>query len=143
MPLDGNSLMTRPLTPPPLLVPARVSPLAPEPALVPTSSINGVPVYPGWLVPSMVTDAVIAGSAESGVMTCTPVPMLKSIVEPGAALALVIACRKEPGPLSAVVLTTNVEGIIRFSRPWKSGWKGWCFFRLRISSRRRLILRRL
>ncbi len=103
----------------------------------------GVPVYPGWVVPSMVTEAVMSGSAESGVMTCGPVPMLKSIVDPAFPLALVIAWRSEPGPLSAVVLTVYVDGIIRLSSPWSSGWNGSAFFRFFSSKRQRLVFRRL
>ena len=57
------------------------SPLLPAGALVPSMSISGVPVKPVWLVPSMITGVVVAGSAADTLMVCTPVPgILKSIV---------------------------------------------------------------
>jgi hypothetical protein len=67
--------------------------------------------------------------------------MLKSIVfEPGAAFESIIAWRSEPVPESFVFTTTNVVGIIRRSRSWKSGRYGCGFFLF--LSWRRLNLRR-
>src|SRR5690349_24873128 len=59
------------------------------------------------------TGSVIAGSGESGVIVCTPVPgILNEIVsvKPVCALALRIACRSDPGPLSNGFVTTIVNG---------------------------------
>jgi len=42
------------------------SPSVREPAPVPSISIFGVPAKPGWVVPSMMTGAVIAGSGLVG-----------------------------------------------------------------------------
>ena len=53
---------------------------------------------------------MIAGRGEAGAIVWTPVPgMAKSIVlvPPVAALESRMAWRSEPGPLSAVVVTTN------------------------------------
>src|SRR5271157_3926701 len=101
--------MTSPRTvlPPPL--PEIVNPFTFVPALAPFSSMIGAPAKPGWEVPSRITGTVIAGSAESGLIVCTPEPgMLKSIVwTPEAALTLRIACRNEPGPELFVIWTTN------------------------------------
>ena len=61
-------------------------------------------------MPSISTGLVIAGRGESGAIVCTPGPgMAKSIVlvAPVAALESRIAWRSEPGPLSAVVVTTK------------------------------------
>ena len=62
---------------------------------------------PGCEYPLIVTPSVLAGSAVAGTIVCTPPPvMLKAIVSgPGLALASRIACRSDPTPLSAVVVT--------------------------------------
>ncbi len=86
-------------------LPVIVSPLLPAPAPAPSSSIKGVPVYPGCVVPSMVTGAVIAGSGERMSIVFWPVPMAKAIVPPPCASAFPIASRSEPGPESAAVVT--------------------------------------
>ena len=104
--LLGKRLMTRAFT---VLPPAVIAkPLAPTPALVPFSSINGEPENPGCVVPSIITGSVIKGSADSGVIVCTPAPgMLKMIVfKPAQLFTSSIACRSDPAPLSAVVVTT-------------------------------------
>ena len=67
IPASLKLLMMSPLIVLPSEPEARASPTAPAPALAPSSSINGVPEYPGWVVPSMVTGAVTAGSAEQDV----------------------------------------------------------------------------
>ena len=58
----------------------------------------------------METEFVRAGSSVAGRMTCGPEPgMLKEMkLDPGAALAEMIACRNEKGPLSKVLVTVNV-----------------------------------
>ena len=61
----------------------------------------------------MNTEFVIAGSGELRAIVWTPAPgMAKSIVllPPVAALDPRIACRSDPGPLSAVVLTSKRSG---------------------------------
>src|SRR6476620_10175164 len=62
----------------------------------------------------MKTGTTIAGSGESGVIVCTPVPgMLNEIaVTPALVLALVIAWRSDPVPLSFVLITSlvGIEG---------------------------------
>ena len=96
--------MIRPLTV--MSLPAIVKPLGSGPASTPSSSIKGVLEYPGCIVPSMVTGAVIAGKAESTSIVCWPVPRAKAIVvAPPRALAYAIASRNEPTPESAVLDT--------------------------------------
>ena len=67
------------------------APFTPFTALSPTQLMIGVPA-PGWVVPSIVTGSVIVGSADSGLIVCTPVPgMSKSIdwrPEPASALRI-------------------------------------------------------
>src|SRR5436309_3017217 len=56
----------------------------------------------------MITASLMLGSAESGVMVCTPSPgMLKVIVSTTPALAFEsrIACRNDPDPVSSVLVT--------------------------------------
>src|SRR3954469_16764031 len=58
----------------------------------------------------MVTESVIAGSALVNAIVCGPAPgILKAMVSPelNAAFASRMACRNEPGPESAVVVTMN------------------------------------
>jgi hypothetical protein len=71
----------------------------------------GLPVKPGWVEPSIVTASEIVGKAVEGVIVWSPEPgMLKTMLSaPGWALASRIACLSEPGPLSAVLVTTNVD----------------------------------
>ena len=67
--------------------------------------------------------------------------MLKSIVfGPFVPFESLIASASEPGPSSLLFVTTNVVGISRFSRSWKTGRKGGRFVRL-AARLRRLILR--
>lgn len=76
--------------------------LAPPPSI----STIGCPVKPGWLVASIITDSVIVGNALSGWMVYGPPGMLKLIVSgPAVLFAVPMASRKEPGPLSLVLLT--------------------------------------
>jgi hypothetical protein len=44
------------------------------PAFAPLSSMSGVPVKPGWVVPSIITGWEMEGNALARVMVCTPVP---------------------------------------------------------------------
>ena len=55
----------------------------------------------------MTTGSVIVGRAEAGLIVCTPAPEMSNVIvsRPGLALALRIACRSEPGPLSLVFVT--------------------------------------
>jgi hypothetical protein len=60
----------------------------------------------------------MAGKGVSGEIVCTPVPgMAKSMTcVPGApAFESRIAWRSDPGPLSAAVLTSNVDSSVRHS----------------------------
>src|SRR5262252_7616995 len=61
----------------------------------------------------MRTASVMLGNADSGEMTCTPgFGMLNVIVSPpGIALALMMAWRSEPAPLSSVFSTTSVAAL--------------------------------
>ena len=80
----------------------------------PPNAIIGVPAKPGWVVPSMSTEVVIEGRGEPSAIVWTPVPgMAKSIVlvPPVCALESRIAWRSEPGPLSAVVVTTKTPSV--------------------------------
>src|SRR2546422_337916 len=58
----------------------------------------------------MITASVMLGRAELKVIVWTPAPaMLNEIVSvPASELALMIACRSEPAPLSLVFVTANV-----------------------------------
>src|SRR5437016_2320455 len=59
----------------------------------------------------MITDCVMIGRAESGLMVCTPEPgILNAIVPPPMLLASRIACRSEPVPLSLVFVTVKTKG---------------------------------
>ena len=60
----------------------------------------------------MVTGSVIEGNGESGVMVKGFVPGIWKLIKsgPAALFASMIACRKEPAPLSAVFRTVNVAG---------------------------------
>jgi len=61
----------------------------------------------------MMTGSVIAGRAEVGVMVLIPAPeILKEMVsKPARLLASMIACRREPTPLSAVFETVKVAAL--------------------------------
>ena len=86
------------------------SPATPWPAPAPSSSMSGVPAYPGWVVPSIVTGSVISGRADAGEMVWTPAPGIANTMmsAPGFALASRIAWRSDPAPLSAVLVTVSV-----------------------------------
>src|SRR5438876_667505 len=63
-----------------------------------------------------VPSAVTSGSALAGMIVCTPEAMLNRMVDPGSALAFLIALRSEPPPLSLVLVTVKVLGRHRSSR---------------------------
>ena len=67
---------------------------------------GSLPVLDGF-VASSVTGSVMPGSADDGEMVfAPPPPMLKAITSaPRCELALEIACRSEPLPLSLVLVT--------------------------------------
>src|SRR2546427_9718021 len=66
----------------------------------------------------MPTGSVIGGRADVGAIVCTPPPpMLKSIVSwPALALLSRIACRSDPEPSFAPVVTVKAEGRVRSPR---------------------------
>src|SRR4029453_14033407 len=102
-------LMTNPDT---TLFPAVIlRPSAFAPALEPSSSMIGLPVNPGWVEPSIVTESEITGNAVEGLIVWGPGPgILKMILSaPRWALESRIACLSEPVPLSPVLVTTNVD----------------------------------
>src|SRR5262245_31800452 len=63
----------------------------------------------------MITGLVIAGSAVSGAIVCTPAPeMLKVITSrSGLVLAQRIAARNEPAPLSLMFTTSVLQALTR------------------------------
>jgi hypothetical protein len=64
------------------------------------------------VVASSEAGSVTVGSGLSGVIVCTPEPILKLIVsKPGVALASRIACRSDPVPLSFVFVTVKVAAV--------------------------------
>ena len=94
---------------------ASTRPFDPAPAPVPTISINGVPIKPSWVVPSIVTWPVIGANAAARLMVWMPVPMLNVIVSaPADAFACVIDHRRSPvlppppGLASVARVTSNV-----------------------------------
>src|SRR2546427_2672255 len=93
-----------------VLLPARMDkPFPPPDTRPPLSSMRGESAKPGCVVPSTITGSVTKGSGESGLIVCAPEPILKAITSgPGLAFASRIAWRSEPGPLSAVLVTTKV-----------------------------------
>src|SRR5215471_5524741 len=75
----------------------------------------GFPAKPGCVVPSMMTDSLIFGSAEVGEIVCGPDPILNAIVScPGLLFAAMMASRKlqsasqNPSLVSAVLVTVKV-----------------------------------
>src|SRR5262245_44129427 len=110
-----NRLIISPRT---VELPAEIwRPLA-SPALLPSNWISSVPLKPvvlllgaapGWLYPSMTTGSEIGGSGVSGCIVCTPLPRMQKLIVlvSGLRLALRIACRSDPSPLSLVLTTVN------------------------------------
>ena len=91
--------MTRPRTvESPALI---VSPSVPSPVELPLISTSGCPAKPGCVVPSIVTESLIVGSGEAGVIVWTPEPgMANEIVfAPGARFACSMAARSVQCPV--------------------------------------------
>ena len=90
-----------------------LSSIARLPLSPPWSGVLVLATQPGWVVPSIVTSPVIMGSDEATLITCGPVPGIANTISSAtvAPLALLsaIACRNEPGPVSAVVVTVKVS----------------------------------
>src|SRR5687767_2146215 len=106
MPDPVQRLITRPRTvlPPPAIR----RPCATPATFAPLSSMIGAPDQPGWEVPSITTGAEIVGSADSGAIVVAPLAMLNVIVlGPMPEFASTIAWRRDPGPASLVLLTSN------------------------------------
>ena len=104
MPRAVKPVITRPriAEPPPVALTSK-----PVPTTVPPWTRTRVPEpNPGWVVPSMWTPSVICGSDAASVMIVDPL-MLKAMVSSAGALALAlrIAWRSVPGPLSALLVT--------------------------------------
>ena len=81
-----------------------------------TATVFGEPLLPAFVHPSMVTPklSVKGGNAEvTPIVNGPPAPRLKLIMSlaPQFPLALRMACRNEPGPASAVVVTVYVADI--------------------------------
>ena len=91
--------------------------------MLPFNSINNAALspsgivfvlVPGCVVPSMITGSVMPGSAEAGMMVWTPAPEILKWISSGTplllavALALEMASRSEPAPMSRVLVTVNV-----------------------------------
>src|SRR5438874_5757804 len=87
-------------------------PEADAPADAPFSSIAGVPAGVDCVVPSMTMVLTIPGSGVNGWMDWTPDPGIAKVMvagDPRSLLPSSIACRNDPGPLSAVVVTTRTR----------------------------------
>ena len=103
-----RALITELLAPGPL----SVRPLSLRPPVsaswLPSSQTPGAPPL-ACVVASMVTVSVMSGRSVPGVMTQGAVPaMLKSMTSaPALALAFVIASRRLPAPVSAIVVTVK------------------------------------
>src|SRR5437879_4344871 len=74
----------------------------------------------------MTTGSVIIGNAVSGCIVVAPVPTAHSILSMIGLLlllvAMLIASRREPAPVSAVVVTVKVAGASRSSRDSSRSW---------------------
>jgi hypothetical protein len=66
------------------------------------------------------------GSADSGLIVCTPEAMLNWIVSatPTLAFESMMACRSDPGPESAVLVTRRVESNDRAPSHSTWNWAG-------------------
>src|SRR5437870_225285 len=103
-----KALITSPRT---VLLPAVITSPFAGPAMDPLNSMIGLPVKPGWVVPSIVTGSVIVGRADVGAIVYLGPERLKTIMSaPALALASRMACLSEPGPLSLVLVTVKVIG---------------------------------
>ena len=75
----------------------------------PLISTRGAPTYPGCVVPSITIGSVIRGNSVLSAMTCGPAPGIAKLTSstPARVLAVMIASRSDPGPLSAVLVTVS------------------------------------
>src|ERR1700728_4937856 len=96
MPVPPKSLIANPTTA--LLLVSITRPLA-EPAAAPFRSMSGLPEYPGWVVPSVVTGVVIAGSGDCNDIVRGPDPGISKLIVfgPGIIFECSIAYRSVPG----------------------------------------------
>jgi hypothetical protein len=108
--LPLNRLMIKPRTR--LDPPVNVNPSVPVPAPAPSSSMTGTPATaPGWVVPSIVVGTLTLGNGAKSAIVWIPVPGRLNVISAGFAavapdvFASMIACRSDPVPESAVVVT--------------------------------------
>src|SRR5438132_1998621 len=81
-------------------------------------------IWVGWppgAAASIVMLWLIVGRALAGLITCTPLPILNLMVS--LLPALVSASRREPMPVSLVLVTVNMAGVSRTSSLSKYGRK--------------------
>src|SRR6187401_3514727 len=66
----------------------------------------------------MVSGCVMKGSVDASAMTLMPLPPMAKLMTSAteSTLALMIACRSDPAPLSLVLVTKNAAGAIRDSK---------------------------
>ena len=99
-----NRLRTMPRT-------MELPPLMTRPVICSPLPVSSTLPVTGCVVPSMITGWSIRSRPDCSVIVGTPPPgMLKTMVSrsPLSAFEISIACRRDPGPLSAVVVTTSV-----------------------------------
>src|SRR5262249_16770091 len=96
------------------------------PAPAPFSSIRGVVLKPGCVLPAMVTGPVRVGRAEVRLIVLTPEPAILNVMvsAPTAALAPRRAARKLPAPPSLMLVTGKVAGARGCSRGCRQGGTG-------------------
>ncbi len=101
--LPAKPLMASPrMTQPPAWM---VRPLEGEVSWLPSSQTTGLPAYPLCVVASMLSASVTAGKAVCKVICAVPAILKSMMLAPPAASAWRMACRSEPAPLSAAVVT--------------------------------------
>jgi hypothetical protein len=88
-------------------------------AAAPLISMTGLPANPGCVVASIITGEVIAGSTDASVIVNGGVPLIWKTIElvPEFALAFRMACRNEPAPLSAALVTVKVDAKLDTAKP--------------------------
>src|SRR5450759_2709653 len=109
MPCAGKLLMASPRTVLNGALLVNRNPTEPDAVNAPFNSTTGVLTKPGCVVASIVTELVTVGSALNKLIGKGGAPLILNVIVfgPGLALALKIAWRNEPAPLSAVVITVN------------------------------------
>ena len=94
--------------------PTKLKPMVDAASAAPETSTNGWPVvklYPAWVIPSMKTGSPMSGSGKLSWIFWLPIARIANAMMSGpppplrVLFALVIACRSDPGPESAVVVT--------------------------------------